>query len=147
MERRKKKRWSQRKRPIFFNVYIVHDEYLVEENVLTKTYLLANKIYCVYIPTAFSLWRRERDLSRSSGGFHRMTFNAVNRVNFLSNNKWQARATLSLLSLPVCGFCWAFSRVFARSFFCRMWRKKKVKSAAEGPCRSCWRKQQQKNRI
>lgn len=29
-------------------MYIVH-EYQVEENVLTKTYLLANKIYCVYI--------------------------------------------------------------------------------------------------
>lgn len=35
-------------------MYIVH-EYQVEENVLTKTYLLANKIYCMYIPTAFSL--------------------------------------------------------------------------------------------
>lgn len=29
-------------------MYIVH-EYQVEENVLTKTYLLANKKYCVYI--------------------------------------------------------------------------------------------------
>lgn len=43
---------------IFFNVYIVH-EHLVEENVLTKTYLLANKIYCLYIPTALSLGHGE----------------------------------------------------------------------------------------
>lgn len=32
---------------IFFDMYIVH-EYQVEENVLTKTYLLANKILSVY---------------------------------------------------------------------------------------------------
>lgn len=43
---------------IFFNMYIVH-EHLVEENVLTKTYLLANKIYCLYIPTALSLGHGE----------------------------------------------------------------------------------------
>lgn len=41
-----------------FNMYIVH-EHLVEENVLTKTYLLANKIYCLYIPTALSLGHGE----------------------------------------------------------------------------------------
>lgn len=33
-------------------MYIVH-EHQVEENVLTKTYLLANKIYGMYIPAAF----------------------------------------------------------------------------------------------
>lgn len=75
-------------------MYIVH-EYLVEENVLTKTYLLANKIYCMYIPTAFSLWHREGPLTKASE-VYRMTFNAVNHVNFLNNNKWQARATPGL---------------------------------------------------
>lgn len=39
-------------------MYIVH-EHLVEENVLTKTYLLANKIYCLYILTALSLGHGE----------------------------------------------------------------------------------------
>lgn len=43
-------------------MYIVH-EYLVEENVLTKTYLLANKIK-LYIPTAFSLRHREGPLTK-----------------------------------------------------------------------------------
>lgn len=75
-------------------MYIVH-EYLVEENVLTKTYLLANKIYCMYIPTAFSLWHREGPLTKASE-VYRMTFNAVNHVNFLNNNKWEAHATTSL---------------------------------------------------
>lgn len=57
-ETKKEKRWSQCKQTIFLNMYIVH-EHLVEENVLTKTYLLANKIYCLYIPTALSLGHGE----------------------------------------------------------------------------------------
>lgn len=73
----------------------------VEENVLTKTYLLANKIYCMYIPTAFAL---------TQGGPHKAsevyctTFNAVNHVNFVYNNKWLAHASLSPSSSCVCAF-------------------------------------------
>lgn len=92
-KKKEKKRWSQCKRTIFFNMYIVH-EHLVEENVLTKTYLLANKIYCMYIPTAFSL--TQGGTSHKASEVYHMTFNAVNHVNFLSNNKWQAHATLNL---------------------------------------------------
>lgn len=51
----------------FFDMYIVH-EHQVEENVLAKTYLLANKIYCMYIPCSFSPWDMGRSLSQSLRG-------------------------------------------------------------------------------
>lgn len=104
LNKKRKKRWSQCKQTIFFNMYIVH-EYLVEENVPTKTYLLANKIYCMYIPTAFSLWHREGPVTKLKRFYH-MTFNAVNHVNF-NNNKWQTHATLSL-SFSFCVWFYTF---------------------------------------
>lgn len=51
----------------------------MEENVLTKTYLLANKKYCMYIPTALSVTQGLEVCC--------MTLDAVNHVNFLNNNK------------------------------------------------------------
>lgn len=83
-------------------MYIVH-EHLVEENVLTKTYLLANKIYCMYIYSFLSV--TQGGTSHKASEVYHMTFNAVNRVNFLNNNKWQARATLSLAVCVIYTFC------------------------------------------
>lgn len=71
---------------------------------LLKTYLLANKIYCMYIPTAFSLLTQGGTSHKKLQRFYCMTFNAVNHVNILSNNKWLAHASLSHCLLFF-GFC------------------------------------------
>lgn len=43
-----------------------------------------------------------------------MTFNAVNRVNFLSNNKWQTPATIGLCFPTLCVIFMHLKGVFAR---------------------------------
>lgn len=92
LNKKKEKRWSRCKHTIFFNMYTVH-EYQVEENVLTKIYLLANKIYCMYIPTAFSLWHREGPLTALKRFIVWLSMQLTMLTS--SNNKWLAHASLS----------------------------------------------------
>lgn len=51
-----------------------------------------------------------------------MTFNAVNRVNFLSNNKWQTPATIGLWFSSLCVIFMHFESLFAHfhQFWCFM---------------------------
>lgn len=132
IERREKKKQSQHKRPIFFNVYIVHDEYLVEENVLTKTYLLANKIYCVYIPRAFALWCRGRDLSRSfRGSIVWLLMQLTVLTSSVTINDRLVPHQVSFLCML--WFRWARFQVFEDSFVkCDGNKRQKVWSSAQG---------------
>lgn len=50
-----------------------------------------------------------------------MTFNAVNRVNFLSNNKWQTPATIGLCFSSLCVIFMHFeSLAHFHQFWCSM---------------------------